>query len=51
MEENKDAAELFKKFEPKVYGKEEYHIFNGFTAYKEEEIEILIARIKKVHCK
>ena len=35
MEENKDAMELFKRFEPKVYGKEEYHIFNAFTPYNE----------------
>jgi hypothetical protein len=40
---------LFKRFEPKVYGKEEYHIFNAFTAYREEEVEMLLTRIKKVH--
>lgn len=51
MEENKDASELFKRFEPKIYGKEEYHIFNGFTPYREEEIDILLGRIKKVHLK
>lgn len=49
MEENKDASELFRRFEPKIYGKEEYHIFNAFTPYKEEEVEMLLARVKKAH--
>lgn len=51
VEENKDATELFRRFEPKVFGKEEYHMFNGFAPFKEEEIEILMARIRKVHSK
>ena len=49
VDENKDASELFKRFEPKAFGKEEYHIFNSFTPYKEEEIDMMLKRIKKVH--
>ena len=33
MEETKEAGDLFKAFEPKSYGKEEYHIFNSFAPY------------------
>ena len=51
MEENKDAKALFMIFEPKNYGKEEYHIFNLFTPYKQFEADILLTRIKKIHYK
>jgi hypothetical protein len=38
VEENRDAGELFKRFEPKLHGKEDYHIFNAFAPYSSQEI-------------
>lgn len=49
VEENKDALALFKAFEPKNHGKEEYHIFNLFVPYKQYEADLLLSRIRKVH--
>ena len=49
VEENKDAVELLKRFEPKSFGKEDYHIFNSFTAYKEDEIDVMLNRIRRAH--
>lgn len=41
--------ELLKNFEPKTFGKEQYHIFNSFTAYTADQVQILLGRIKKIH--
>lgn len=49
VEENKDALALFKSFEPKNFGKEEYHIFNLFSPYTQSEADILLSRIRKIH--
>jgi hypothetical protein len=42
---------LFKSFEPKNNGKEDYHIFNLFSPYTSSEVDVLLARIRKVHYK
>lgn len=51
VEENKQALALFKSFEPKNSGKEEYHTFNLFAPYTSGEVDVLLARIRKVHYK
>jgi hypothetical protein len=40
MEEN-NTLDLFRRFEPKIYGKEDYHIFNSFYPYKEAEVDTI----------